>query len=316
MLTDEFTVPSFAKINWSLRVLGKRPDGYHEIETVLQTVSLHDELFFRLDEDSDIKLFCDFPNVPTDHTNLIVRAADLLRARFNLQSGATIRLQKKIPPGGGLGGGSSNAAIALLALSQLWGLNLSLPELTGLASQIGSDVPFFFLGGRSIATGVGTELTPVADCAETSLVIVTPATAISTVTAYAALDSHALTSSNSARILANSCSEADFSSCDQWSLYNEFEKVIFEMEPEIKRVREALLDAGAQDVLLAGSGSSVFGIFESAEAQRRALEVIQAEAGWRLFACNTLSREKYRQALGPCVSPLLRSSMMRFDSGA
>jgi len=306
VLTDEFTLPSFAKINWSLRVLGKRSDGYHDIETVLQTVSLHDEVCFRLNDNGQIKLFCSYPNVPTDGTNLILRAADLLRTRFNLKSGITIWLEKRIPPGGGLGGGSSNAAIALLALSQLWGLNLSLAELIDLGSQIGSDVPFFFVGGSAVATDTGTEVTPVADCAETSLVIVTPVKSISTVKAYAALDSVALTSPNSARILSSSRPEADFSPRDQWPLYNEFEKVIFEMEPEIKRVREALLDAGAQNVLLAGSGSSVFGIFESAEAQRRALELIQAEAGWRLFACNSLSREKYRQALGPCVSPLLR----------
>ena len=312
----EFTVPSFAKINWSLRVLGKRPDGYHQIQTVLQTVSLHDEMYFRLNDDTDIKLFCSYPNVPTDHTNLILRAADLLRERFDLESGATIRLEKKIPPGGGLGGGSSNAAIALLALSQLWRLKLSLSELMDLGSKIGSDVPFFLVGGRAVATGIGTEVSPVADCDDRSLIIVSPTVPISTVKAYAALDSLALTSSNSARILGGSRLEADSLSCDQWPLYNEFEKVIFEMEPEIKRVREALLDAGARNVLLAGSGSSVFGIFESAEAQRRALEVIQPEVGWRLFACNTLSREKYRQALGSCVSPLLRSSMMRFDSVA
>ena len=120
----QFSLPSFAKINWSLRVLGKRADGYHEIQTVLQTVSLHDDLHFRIDHNPDIRLFCTDPGVPADDTNLIVRAAQLLQGQFKPKSGATIRLDKKIPPGGGLGGGSSNAAIALLGLSKLWGLSL------------------------------------------------------------------------------------------------------------------------------------------------------------------------------------------------
>jgi 4-diphosphocytidyl-2-C-methyl-D-erythritol kinase len=300
----QFTVPSFAKINWSLRVLGKREDGYHEIHTVLQTVSLHDVLHFQRDADPQVKLICNDPQVPADHTNLIMLAAQLLQARFNPNAGATIRLEKKIPAGGGLGGGSSNAAVTLLVLSQLWNLDLLLPEMINLGSQIGSDVPFFLVGGRAVATGVGSDITPVADCVETSLVIVTPRTAVSTAKAYEALNSAALTSPNSALILTSSRSEADLSLCDQWPLHNDFEKVIFEMEPEIKRVRKALLDAGAQNVLLAGSGSSVFGIFESAEAQHRALEAIKVEDGWRVFPCSTLSRDKYRQSLSPCETPL------------
>ncbi len=257
--SPEFTLPSFAKINWSLRVLGKRPDGYHEVSTVLQTVSLHDDLHFVASDQARVTLNCDYPAVPTDETNLIVRAARLLIHRYQVSIGAIIHLDKRIPPRGGLGGASSNAAVTLLGLAQLWQLDLSLFD------------------------------------------------------AYAALKASALTTPNSAPILANSRAEPFSSESDQWPLHNDFEKVIFEIEPEIKRVQKALLDAGARGVLLAGSGSSVFGIFDSPEAQGRALAEMQTEVGWRTFPCNTLSRSEYLRAMGACGAPLAN---VRFDSGA
>lgn len=316
MFVAELSLPSFAKINWSLRVLGKRPDGYHEVRTVLQTVSLHDNLHFVREMRPQVTLVCEHPDVPTDESNLVLRAARLLTDKHNPGLGATIRLEKRIPAKGGLGGASSNAAMTLLALSELWRLNLNLPELIELGTELGADVPFFFLGGRAVGTGIGTQLTPAADYVESKLIIVTPKAGISTAEAYRALNSAALTTPNSARILTSSRTESHFSESDQWPLYNDFEKVIFEMEPEIKRVRKALFAAGAQDVLLAGSGSSVFGIFESAAAQRHALEVIQTEAGWRVLPCNTLSRDEYLRAMGSCGTPLLRSAIKQSDSGA
>jgi len=313
--SSEFTLSSFAKINWSLRVLGKRPDGYHEVETILQTVSLHDELRFVRSE-AQITLHCDYPEVPTGETNLIVRAARMLSDRYRPAAGAIIHLHKKIPPQGGLGGASSNAAVTLVALAELWRLDLSLSDLTAIAGQLGADVPFFLLGGRAVGTGIGTTLTPVSDGPHLSLIIVTPNASVSTANAYAALQCSALTTTNSATILTNSRAEAISSKSDQYLLHNDFEKVIFEIEPEIKRVKMALLDAGALGVLLAGSGSSVFGIFEGAEAQARALDEIRTEVGWRTFPCNTLSRSEYLRAMGAGGTSLLRSSLLSFDFGA
>ncbi len=311
--SPEFTLPSFAKINWSLRVLGKRPDGYHEVSTVLQTVSLHDDLHFVASDQARVTLNCDYPAVPTDETNLIVRAARLLIDRYQVSIGAIIHLDKRIPPRGGLGGASSNAAVTLLGLAQLWQLDLSLFELVTIASELGADVPFFLLGGRVLGTGIGTTLTQVSDGAQLSLITVTPNASVSTPDAYAALKASALTTPNSAPILTNSRAEPFSSESDQWPLHNDFEKVIFEIEPEIKRVQKALLDAGARGVLLAGSGSSVFGIFDSPEAQGRALAEMQTEVGWRTFPCNTLSRSEYLRAMGACGAPLAN---VRFDSGA
>lgn len=307
MFKAEITLPCFAKINLSLRVLGRRVDGYHEIVTLLQTVSLRDDLHLAAREDEQILLTCLAPAVPTDETNLILRAARKLSARYHVRRGAAIFLEKRIPVFGGLGGASANAAMTLLGLVRLWELDLSLAELIEIGSELGADVPFFFFGGRALATGTGTEIRPVADGAPLELLIVTPNRGVSTAAAYAALNASALTTPDPTSILTGSFVEEFLTDSDQWPLRNDFESVIFEKEPEVFRVQKALLRAGAERVLLAGSGSSVFGIFDCVEAQQRALGKIQAEAGWRTFSCRTLPRDEYVRALGPCAPLLLRS---------
>jgi 4-diphosphocytidyl-2-C-methyl-D-erythritol kinase len=297
-LTSELTLPSFGKINWSLHVLGKRPDGYHEVVTFLQTISLCDEIQLVPRDDQQLTLICNDQSIPTDKTNLCIRAARLLTERYHCHQGVDIRLNKKIPAGAGLGGASSNAAVTLLGLANIWELDVSPAQLVEMGAELGADVPFFFFGGRALATGTGTEIKPVTDVRKISLVVVTPKVVVATHKAYAALKAAALTRDYSAPILASSRDEAFLSKSDQWPLHNDFEDVIFEIEPEIRRVQNALLDSGARRVLLAGSGSSVFGIFDSAEAQHRALEEIEAEAGWRIFACDSLSRDEYLRALG------------------
>jgi 4-diphosphocytidyl-2-C-methyl-D-erythritol kinase len=285
-------LPSFAKINWNLRILGKRPDGYHEVATVLQTISLCDELSFELRADDRIVLTCDDPEIPVDDSNLIVRAA---RALSN-QRGANIQLIKKIPTRGGLGGGSSNAAITLLALSKLWDLPLG-KNPGQIGSQIGADVPFFLTGGTALARGIGTEIEEISDTEKKHLIVVTPNVAVSTAEAYAALKSPSLTTQESLSILASSFAAPSFDDRTQWPLHNDFEGVIFEIEPEIRRAKLALLEAGAQDALLAGSGSSVFGIFTDEAARDQALGNLKGEAGWRIFPCHTISRSEYCQAI-------------------
>jgi 4-diphosphocytidyl-2-C-methyl-D-erythritol kinase len=285
-------LPSFAKINWTLRVAGKRPDGYHEVATVLQTVSLCDELIFAPRDDGEIFLTCDDPSIPVDDSNLIVRAARTLQSSL----GADIKLVKKIPAKGGLGGGSSNAAVTLLALNSLWRLGLGDTDLRQIGSGLGADVPFFFVGGTAAARGTGTEVSLLPDTPKCYLLIVTPNVSVSTATAYASLNAPSLTTSDAVSILSSSFTEPISGDCSQWPLHNDFEEVIFELEPEIKRAKLALLDAGARDALLAGSGSSVFGIFNDKAARNRALGNLRCEAGWRVFPCNTLSRSEYCQA--------------------
>jgi 4-diphosphocytidyl-2-C-methyl-D-erythritol kinase len=285
-------LPSFAKINWTLRIVGRRPDGYHEVATLLQTVSLCDELAFDSSED-DLSVSCDDPVVPVDNSNLVLKAALALPKRKS----ARIKLKKKIPTKAGLGGGSSNAAVTLLALNRLWRLGLGERDLRQIGSGLGADVPFFLSGGTALATGVGTDLLEVDDLERQHLIIITPNAAVSTATAYAALKAPSLTTTDSLSILSSSFTEPFYGDSSQWPLHNDFEGVIFEMEPEIRRVKLSLLDAGARNALLAGSGSSVFGIFTDEAARDRALGNLRCEAGWRVFPCHTLSRSEYCQAI-------------------
>jgi 4-diphosphocytidyl-2-C-methyl-D-erythritol kinase len=325
------SLPAFAKINWSLQILGKRPDGYHEVRTLLQTISLHDDIHFELSSDGAISLSSDEPDIPTDNENLIVRAAYALKERYKVDQGARIRLEKRIPAKAGLGGASSNAAVSLLALAHLWRVKAAAPELREIAADLGADVPFFLLGGRALATGTGATVSSLSDKADNDVqyfIVITPNVGVSTAKAYAALGSPSLTTRNADPILSSSRIEANSRQSQPWSLHdewknrlrdnlkNDFESVIFDIEPEIRRTKETLLQAGALGALLAGSGSSVFGIFADREDQQRAVKEIKLEAGWRIFPCVTVSRNEYLRAVGSWDIPFLRSFNTESDIGA
>ena len=300
MNQSSIRLPSFAKINLSLRVLGKRPDGYHEISTTLQTISLHDDLFLERNVNGDIALFCDDTEIPQGADNLVVRAARSLKDHYSAPAGVDIRLHKRIPTRAGLGGGSSNAAVTLLALNKLWQTNASARDLVAIAADLGADVPFFLHGGSAKGTGTGTTLTTLPDEEVMHLIVVHPRASVSTAEAYQALNSPPLTSNNPIPILAGSPNQGQFSESTPGrvvELENDFESVIFDMEPEIKRAKSALITAGARSALLAGSGSSVFGIFANRDTQQSAVNKIQLEPGWRIFDCVTVSRSEYDRAL-------------------
>lgn len=301
MSTQILTLPSFAKINLSLRVSGRRTDGYHEIRTVFQTVTLHDQLTLEALPDGRFELACDTDGIPVGETNLIWRAAVALREAFGVRAGARVRLQKRIPVGGGLGGGSSNAAITLLGLSHLWEIQTGRDELAKIGGRLGADVPFFLTGGKALGMGRGTEIQPLADGPHFHLLIVTPLIAVSTAQAYAALDAPALTKAESAANLPISRESLDFSDSLRQGLVNDFEPVVFRLYPEIERARDALLHAGARGALLSGSGASVFGVFDSQEDSGRAHAALRAEGSWRVFPCTTLPRAEYVAALGACA---------------
>lgn len=300
----EFTLPSFAKINWTLSILGQRADGYHELLTIFQTVTLHDRLSFAPSEDDEIHLSCDNPDIPVNETNLINRAALALRERHGIKNGVRIHLEKLIPAGGGLGGGSSNAAVAFLGLMHLWKIETKRDELVEIGARLGADVPFFFTGGAALGTGLGTTIEPLPDVSEKHILILTPGVSISTATAYKSLNAPALTKDGSDIMLAISRARGDFPDSLQRVMRNDFERVIFRSEPEIARAKQALLDSGASGALLAGSGSSVFGIFDKQETLAQAARDLKREQDWRVFSCLTLSRDDYFEALGECTAPL------------
>ncbi len=295
MPNDTFSLPSFAKINWILRIKGKRTDGFHELCTVFQTVSLRDRLDFS--ENEDLVLTCTEKNIPTGENNLIIRAGRSLQEKFAIKTGAKIHLEKRIPAPGGLGGGSSNAAVALIGLARLWKLPVNFDELCEIGQNLGSDVPFFFCGGTAIGMGRGTEILPIDDFDEKYILIVTPEVAVPTAKAFALIDAPRLTNSGSKSILQICRSEAMALNLRQSGLVNDFETAVFKIEPEIKRVKEKFFELEAKHAQMSGSGSSVFAVFESKEKLQTAFNALRVEKRWRKYRVKTVSRESYRQAL-------------------
>jgi 4-diphosphocytidyl-2-C-methyl-D-erythritol kinase len=285
-----FTLPSFAKINLHLEVLGRRGDGFHEIFTIFQTISLCDEITFEVN-DSEIELSCDDPLVSIEESNLIMRAATLLREEFSASAGASIALKKRIPIGGGLGGGSSNAAVTLIGLLRLWNINAGIERLSAIAGKLGSDVPFFLRGGTATGKGRGEMIETIDDFKAGPSITVTPDAHVSTERAYAGLN---LTNIGSNRIL-NVSRTADIRPAD---LKNDFEKTVFAEFPEIERAKKRLIELGAKFAQMSGSGASVFGIFDNEETRQTALKALGEEANWRSFAVAAISRNEYREKLG------------------
>lgn len=291
-----FTLPSFAKINLTLRVLGRREDGYHELDTVFQTISLHDELTFDARDDARLELNCDAHGIPSDETNLVHRAAVALRERYGVRRGARVELHKKIPAGGGLGGGSSNAAVALMGLARLWEIETERRTLAEIGAALGADVPFFLIGGTALGMGRGTDIHPLADVPQKYLLLITPDINVSTVEAYKSLNAPALTKPLSPANLTVSRVQAEISGSLHAVLENDFERVIYRLYPEIERARTSLVAAGASRALLSGSGASVFALFDSLDEREGARGRLQVEPGWQVFVCTTLARAAYAAA--------------------
>src|SRR5437660_1147801 len=273
VLETTLKLPAFAKINLGLRVLGKREDSYHELRTIFQTISLHDTIEFT--NDPRIVLSCDDRSLPTGPENLVCRAAEALQKRFAPNKGARIRLEKRIPAQAGLGGGASDAAVTLLALTYLWNLETNRNDLLDVASSLGADVPFFLFGGTARGSGIGNNITPLPDVDDRFLLIIKPNTNISTARAYQSLNSVSLTSTEAKTILSSSQPDEIFGSFHNEALRNDFERVVFEHAPEIERAKVSLMNAGADVASLAGSGSAVFGIFDTEITRERAIQAIE-----------------------------------------
>ncbi|HEY7183420.1 MAG TPA: 4-(cytidine 5'-diphospho)-2-C-methyl-D-erythritol kinase [Blastocatellia bacterium] len=294
----KLTLPSFAKINWTLEILGKRPDGYHEVRTLLQTVSVADELTFEL-TGQGISVHCDHPEVPCDETNLAYRAAKLLGDFTGADLGVRIRIAKQLPVAAGLGGGSGNAAVTLLALQRLWNVQVQPRDLFGLAAKLGADAPFFLIGGTCLGVGRGDEVYPLADVNEEFLLLVNRGIAVATRDAYA--DLPAELTKPEAVIKMPLSFEAAYAAIARPGapspLINDLENPVFARHPALVDVKRRLKQAGARGVLMSGSGSTIFAIFDSAEARARAEDDISA-TGWRSLRARTLGRTEYLRLLG------------------
>lgn len=296
-------IPSFAKLNWILKVLGRRPDGYHEVSTLLQTIDLSDELVFEARETGSIQLDITGSDLPRDSRNLIWQAADLLSEHAASPASARIILNKRIPVGAGLGGGSSNAAMTLLALNQLWSCGLSHSHLQSLAARLGSDVPFFLAGGCCLATGRGEKIQPAPDPPSTQLVLCYPGFPISAADAYRlggwpTLETRRtqLTKNRAGTRIRRFCDYAEAGRRVNALVENDFDQPLFECFPRLAAVCEALMETGCRPVAVCGSGSTVLGIPVSDQAAE-VIEKLERSGLGQVFQVSTLSRDQYRARL-------------------
>ena len=302
MAPQSLILPACAKINLDLRVLGVRPDGFHDLRTVFQSLALHDVLEFR-SRTGSFAIECDDATLPTDRRNLIWKAASLLwrtigRRRGEVPRDVVVSLRKRVPVEAGLGGGSSDAATTLLGLSRIWDLDVDLPTLSRLAARLGADVPFFLVGGTALGLGRGDDIYPLAELPRTYVVIVRPRFGVSTDEAYGWYDIEPRRRSREPirRQLP-----------DRWpewaaTLKNDLEPAVIRHHPTIARIKTSLVEAGAVFAAMSGSGSAVFGLFERVDAARRTAADL-SRPGWQVVCTRTVSRSEYGKRLRPVLAP-------------
>jgi len=294
----EVRIPAFAKINLRLDILGKRADGFHELRTIFQTISLHDELRLRASRRQGIALTIHGNlslSAEPAKKNLVYRAVDALRRELKIRSGVEIELRKTIPAGRGLGGGSSDAAAALLGYLQLAGKRLPRERLMEIAASLGADVPFFLFGGRALGVNKGDQIYPLPDIAKQHLLVVSPADIhVPTVDAFRWVKAKplGLTKAATDSKLLKFC--ALCWSAQGSGLSNDFERSVFQRHPRLSGIKRTLLQKGAAEASLAGSGSAVFGIFPSPAMARRAAVGFPHD---QTFVCETVSRERYARLM-------------------
>jgi 4-diphosphocytidyl-2-C-methyl-D-erythritol kinase len=294
----EVRIPAFAKINLRLDILGKRPDGFHELRTIFQTISLHDELRLRASRRPKIALSIEgnqpLSAEPPDK-NLVYRAVEALRRELGIRGGVEIVLKKAIPAGRGLGGGSSDAAAALLGYLKFTRKRLPPARLLEIASSLGADVPFFLRGGRALGLNKGDEIYPLPDIPKLNILVVSPKEIhVPTPDAYRWLKAKPfeLTKSAITSKLFEFC--ALCWSSQRTGLSNDFEGPVFRRHPRLDRIKRVLLQRGAAEASLAGSGSAVFGVFPSPAMARRAAVGFPHD---QTFVCETLSRDRYARLM-------------------
>ena len=283
---ERLVLRSYAKINLGLQLLRKREDGFHDIVTVFQQIDLCDEITYHKIPSSIVITSTD-PDVPLDDKNLIYRSFVLFRMRHDINEGLEIHIRKNIPIGGGLGGGSSNAAATLLAANRLWRMNLTQVQLREMAIEIGSDVPFFLRGGIAFGQGRGEILTPVQWPTDYWIVLVCPGIHISTSWAYSQAKI-ALTKEEKFTKF-RSIFKSDTPHTLRTTLINELEGVVFRRHPVLREIKEQLYQRDAFYASMSGSGSTVFGLFHRKEQAEGTETFFSNERGMHTFLCRPIS---------------------------
>ncbi len=297
---------SFAKINLGLEIVGRREDGYHELKTIFQTVALFDTIEMTENRSGKINLQGDYPGVEWDERNTISRAFAAVRKNFAVNQGFDVRVNKRIPPGSGLGGGSSNAAVVLLFLNEYFKLGLGLEELTRIGVGIGADVPFFLAGGTVLRERIGDRITILDDLEDCVIGIVVPDIKVSTGLIFSNLT---LTTKPFASKIDTFMKSRDFS-----LLENNLEEVTFKLFPEVRAIKEKMmkcLDCGL--ALMSGSGSAVYCVAR----QEDIVELKSLFAGSSSFVVRTMNRKDYFKSIGASPSgkaPAFGAGIRRFES--
>jgi 4-diphosphocytidyl-2-C-methyl-D-erythritol kinase len=289
-------LPAFAKINLCLHVVGRRPDGYHELRTIFQAISLHDTLELSRTSKPGIFLETTDATLPAGPENLVYRALENLGCEVGFRGGIRARLEKRIPVARGWGGGSSDAAAALIGMLRLTKKRLPLDRLIAIAAGLGADVPFFLFGGRALAVNRGDEIYPLDDLPKRTIVVVSPRNiGVNTKEAYQWMSAE-LTKSPKPPNIWGFCA---LCWSRQGTVSNDFEAPVFSRHPRLGEIRDGLLKRGAANAALAGSGSAVFGVFRNPAQARRAARAFPEDS---VFVVETLSREKYGRAMGWSVT--------------
>lgn len=294
----KLTLNSYAKLNLYLKVINRRPDHYHNISTIFERIDLCDRLTLKTCREKGIKIVCNSPDVPTDRTNLAYRSAEILMQALHIEKGVEIRIDKRIPVGAGLGGGSSNAACVLLGLNKLWGLRLSQEKLAGFAREIGSDVPFFIYNAAfAQGTSCGDRIKPLPQIKTRFWhLLVVPKIKVLTPFIYQKWDEQAknleiagLTiSPDNVKLIILALKQRRISLINK-VLGNSLEGITSQIYPEVKHIKEKLLSFGLKTVSMSGSGPAVFALVSSRKEGLALARTLNREGrSWQVFVARTV----------------------------
>jgi len=285
-IVDQIECKAPAKINLCLKVLGERPDGFHEIFSVMQAIDLYDEISSERTDQDDISIECNNPSIPTGADNLIARAFQAMKDRYSFAGGLRVKLLKRIPPGSGLGGGSSDCAAAIRTVNRIFDLELTAREMSRIGAAIGSDVPFFFSSGSAVVRGRGEIVEDIDLPLEYSLLIIVPNAAISTHEVYANLKL-GLTKKNmraNLKLCWDNCGLTELLGL----IGNDLEEAAYRCCPEVRSIKKGLTARGFEHVSMTGSGSGVYAIVPVRGVEEYRRTENEKRGDWNVFAARPI----------------------------
>ncbi|TCK93285.1 4-diphosphocytidyl-2-C-methyl-D-erythritol kinase [Natranaerovirga hydrolytica] len=281
-----------AKINLALDIINKRPDGYHEVRMIMQTINLFDKIYIKKINKPSIIIDTNIPYIPKNKNNLMHKAATLLMEQYGISSGVYINLHKVIPVSAGLAGGSSDAAVTLIGLNKLFNLNLSYKELMAIGVQIGADIPYCIMRGTALAEGIGEQLTPLSPMPKCYVLIAKPDINVSTAQVYSMVDIDAFEKRPNVEAMIQGIEEQDLTKITN-HMGNVLETVTIKKYPVINQIKEKMLEKGAIASMMSGSGPTVFGIFRDKKKAQKALYDFKLDnIGKNIFLTTIFNRKE------------------------